>query len=73
MSTGTIYNGMGQGDVLVTPAFELANYTAAIANKGSGTTPTYWLKSIDGKPNPDPRFKNKHLPKFKIKNIMILY
>jgi penicillin-binding protein 2 len=33
MSTGAIYNGMGQGDVLVTP-IQLANYVAAIANKG---------------------------------------
>jgi penicillin-binding protein 2 len=31
MSTGAIYNGMGQGDVLVTP-IQLANYVAAIAN-----------------------------------------
>lgn len=61
MSTGAIYNGMGQGDVLVTP-LQLANYTAAIANKGWYYTP-HIVKSIDGKPNPDPRFKNKHLTK----------
>ena len=52
---------MGQGDVLVTP-LQLANYTAAIANKGWYYTP-HIVKSIDGKPNPDPRFKNKHLTK----------
>ena len=61
MSTGAIYNGMGQGDVLVTP-LQLANYTAAIANKGWYYTP-HIVKSIDGKPNPDHRFKNKHLTK----------
>lgn len=58
MSTGAIYNGMGQGDVLVTP-IQLANYVAAIANKGWYYTP-HIVKSIDGKPNPDPRFKVKH-------------
>lgn len=58
MSTGAIYNGMGQGDVLVTP-IQLANYVAAIANKGWYYTP-HIVKSIDGKPNPDPRFKKRH-------------
>ena len=58
MSTGAIYNGMGQGDVLVTP-IQLANYVAAIANKGWYYTP-HIVKAIDGKPNPDPRFKVKH-------------
>jgi len=58
MSTGAIYNGMGQGDVLVTP-IQLANYVAAIANRGWYYTP-HIVKSIDGKPNPDPRFKVKH-------------
>lgn len=58
---GSIFNGMGQGDVLVTP-LQLANYTAAIANKGWYYTP-HIVKSIDGKPNPDPRFKNKHMTK----------
>ena len=58
MSTGAIYNGMGQGDVLVTP-LQLANYVAAIANRGWFITP-HIVKAIDGKPNPDPRFKKKH-------------
>lgn len=58
MSTGAIYNGMGQGDVLVTP-IQLANYVGAIANKGWYYTP-HIVKAIDGKPNPDPRFKVKH-------------
>lgn len=53
-----VFNGMGQGDILVTP-IQLANYTAAIANKGFYYTP-HIVKSIDGKPNPDPRFKVKH-------------
>jgi len=58
MPTGAIYNGMGQGDVLVTP-IQLANYISAIANKGWYYTP-HIVKAIDGKPNPDPRFKVKH-------------
>lgn len=55
---GSIFNGMGQGDVLVTP-LQLANYTAAIANKGWYYTP-HIVKGIDGKPNPDKRFKEIH-------------
>jgi penicillin-binding protein 2 len=53
-----VFNGMGQGDILITP-LQLANYTAAIANKGFYYTP-HIVKYIDGKPNPDPRFKVKH-------------
>jgi penicillin-binding protein 2 len=55
---GSVFNGMGQGDVLVTP-LQLANYTAAIANNGWFYTP-HIVKLIDGKPNPDPRFKKKN-------------
>ena len=58
MPTGAIYNGMGQGDVLLTP-LQMANFVGAIANKGWYYTP-HIVKSIDGKPNPDPRFKKKH-------------
>ncbi|MBW3520625.1 MULTISPECIES: penicillin-binding transpeptidase domain-containing protein [unclassified Chryseobacterium] len=58
MSTGAIYNGMGQGDVMVTP-LQLANYVSAIANRGWYYTP-HIVKLIDGRPNPDPRFKVKH-------------
>lgn len=58
MPTGAIYNGMGQGDVLVTP-LQLANFVSAIANRGWYYTP-HIVKAIDGKPNPDPRFKIKH-------------
>lgn len=53
-----VFNGMGQGDILLTP-LQIANYTAAIANRGFYYTP-HIVKSIDGKPNPDPRFKVKH-------------
>lgn len=58
MMTGAIYNGMGQGDVLLTP-LQMANFVAAIANEGFYYTP-HIVKAIDGKPNPDPRFKVKH-------------
>lgn len=53
-----VFNGMGQGEILLTP-LQIANFTAAIANKGWYYTP-HIVKSIDGKPNPDPRFKVKH-------------
>ena len=43
---------------MLTP-LQMANYVAAIANKGWYFTP-HIVKSIDGKPNPDPRFKVKH-------------
>ena len=55
---GSIFNGMGQGDVLLTP-LQMANFTAAIVNRGWFYTP-HIVKSIDGQPNPDPRFKVKH-------------
>lgn len=55
---GSIFNGMGQGDVLLTP-LQMANSLAAIVNKGWYFTP-HIVKAIDGKPNPDPRFKVKH-------------
>lgn len=55
---GSILNGMGQGDVSLTP-LQMANFTAAIANEGWFYTP-HIVKSIDGKPNPDSRFKNKN-------------
>lgn len=55
---GSIFNGMGQGDVLLTP-LQMANATAAVVNRGWYYTP-HIVKAIDGKPNPDPRFKKKH-------------
>lgn len=58
LATGAVFNGMGQGDVMITP-LQLANYVAAIANKGWYYTP-HIVKAIDGKPNPDVRFKKKN-------------
>ena len=58
LATGAVFNGMGQGDIMLTP-LQMANSVAAIANKGWYYTP-HIVKSIDGKPNPDPRFKVKH-------------
>lgn len=57
LATGAVFNGMGQGDVMLTP-LQLANAMAAIANEGWFYTP-HIVKYIDGKPNPDPRFKVK--------------
>ncbi|MDO4762787.1 MAG: penicillin-binding transpeptidase domain-containing protein [Flavobacteriaceae bacterium] len=56
-----VFNGMGQGEILLTP-LQIANFTAAIANKGWYYTP-HIVKSIDGKPNPDKRFKEKRYTK----------
>ena len=53
-----VFNGMGQGEILLTP-LQIANFTAAIANRGWYYTP-HIVKSIDGKPNPDKRFKVKN-------------
>lgn len=47
-STATISNAIGQGEVLMTP-IQLANMTAAIANRGWFYTP-HILKEIDGNP-----------------------
>lgn len=55
---GAVFNGMGQGDVLLTP-IQMANMVAVIANKGWYYTP-HIVKEIDGKPNNDLRFKVKH-------------
>ncbi len=46
-ATTTISNSIGQGEVLTTP-IQLANMTAAIANRGYYYTP-HVVKSIDGK------------------------
>lgn len=58
LATGAVFNGMGQGDVMLTP-LQMANAVAAIANKGWYYTP-HIVKAIDGKANPDKRFKVKH-------------
>ncbi|KAA1247421.1 penicillin-binding protein 2 [Aquimarina sp. RZ0] len=47
-ATATISNAIGQGAVLATP-IQLANMTAAIANRGHFYTP-HILKAIDGEP-----------------------
>ncbi|MGY3791573.1 penicillin-binding protein 2 [uncultured Aquimarina sp.] len=47
-STATISNAIGQGEILATP-IQLANMTAAIANRGYFYTP-HIIKAIDGQP-----------------------
>lgn len=53
----TISNAIGQGEVLMTP-MQLANMTAAIANKGWFYTP-HMLKKIDGSPIKEEEFTKK--------------
>ena len=54
----TISNAIGQGQILTTP-IQLANMTAAIANRGYYYTP-HVLKKIDGDPITDTIFTKKH-------------
>ena len=49
-----ISNAIGQGEVLTTP-IQLANFTAAIANKGFFYTP-HVLKKVDKKPIENPKY-----------------
>ncbi len=49
-----ISNSIGQGEILATP-LQIANYTAAIANRGFFYTP-HIVKAIDGKPITDPNY-----------------
>jgi len=58
-STYTLSNAIGQGEVLATP-IQMANFTAAIANRGWYYTP-HILKEIDDEPIKDKKFtiKNK--------------
>lgn len=53
-SSYIISNAIGQGEILATPV-QLANMTAAIANKGYYYTP-HILKKIEGKPINNPKF-----------------
>lgn len=53
-ATNTLSNAIGQGEILTTP-IQLANITAAIANKGYFYTP-HILKEIEGKPIADENF-----------------
>ncbi|WP_299223181.1 penicillin-binding protein 2 [uncultured Aquimarina sp.] len=53
-ATRTISNAIGQGEVLATP-IQLANMTAAIANRGYYFTP-HIIKAIDGQPIQEENF-----------------
>jgi len=58
-ATYTLSNGIGQGEIATTP-IQLANMTAAIANRGWFYTP-HILKEIEGDPIKNPKFtKKKH-------------
>src|SRR5690606_74813 len=56
-STATISNAIGQGEVLMTP-IQLANMTAAIANRGWFYTP-HILKKVDGNPIKEKEYTEK--------------
>jgi penicillin-binding protein 2 len=57
-ATTTISLGIGQGELGITP-LQMANATAAVANRGYYITP-HVVKIIDGKKNPNPEYNNKH-------------
>lgn len=57
-ATTTISLGIGQGELGITP-LQMANATAAVANRGYWITP-HVVKTIDGKPNPNAEYQNKH-------------
>jgi penicillin-binding protein 2 len=57
-ATTTLSLGIGQGELGITP-LQMANATAAVANRGYYITP-HVVKTIDGKPNPNPDYQNKH-------------
>ncbi|MGX1024536.1 penicillin-binding protein 2 [Psychroflexus sp. MBR-150] len=57
-ATATISNAIGQGEVLATP-IQLANMTAAIANRGWYIKP-HILKSIEGNAIKDTTYTKKH-------------
>lgn len=54
----TISLGIGQGELGITP-LQMANATAAVANRGYYVTP-HIVKRIDDKPNPNPEYNQKH-------------
>lgn len=56
-ATATLSNAIGQGEVLMTP-IQLANMTAAIANRGWFYTP-HILKEVDGNPIKKEAFTEK--------------
>ena len=53
-----LYSMVWDREMFLTP-LQMANAVAAIANKGWYITP-HIVKLVNGKPNPDPRFKEKH-------------
>src|SRR5699024_9175432 len=55
----TISNSIGQGEILTTP-IQLANVTAAIANRGWFYTP-HILKEIEGQPIKDEAYTKKNI------------
>jgi penicillin-binding protein 2 len=57
-ATTTISLGIGQGELGITP-LQMANATAAVANRGYYITP-HVVKTIDGKKNPNPEYNTKH-------------
>ena len=57
-STATISNAIGQGEILTTP-IQLANMTAAIANKGWYYTP-HILKEVEGEPIEEKEYTTKN-------------
>jgi penicillin-binding protein 2 len=57
-ATTTISNAIGQGEIAVTP-IQLANMTAAIANRGYFYTP-HIIKGINGKPIDNPKYTKKN-------------
>jgi penicillin-binding protein 2 len=58
-ASATLSNAIGQGEVLTTP-IQLANATAAIANKGWFYRP-HIIKSIDDKPVDDEKYTTKQV------------
>ncbi|MFD2698695.1 penicillin-binding protein 2 [Mesonia sediminis] len=56
-ATYTLSNAIGQGEILATP-IQMANFTAAIANRGYYYTP-HILKAIDGEPIKDEKFTQR--------------
>jgi penicillin-binding protein 2 len=54
----TISLGIGQGELGITP-LQMANATAAVANRGYYITP-HIVKNIDNKKNPNPEYNQKH-------------
>lgn len=57
-ASATISNAIGQGEVLTTP-IQLANITAAIANRGWFYTP-HVLKAVEGEPITNPKYTEKN-------------